>query len=151
MSKPEFSVRPVAARDRDDWRALWRGYLEFYESELADAIYEATWARLLSDAPDFGGFVAVRADDRPVGLTHYVVHPSTWTAASYCYLEDLYVAPDLRGGGVGRALIEAVRARSEELGCVRLYWLTQESNYKGRMLYDKVARKIPFVVYERTL
>jgi GNAT superfamily N-acetyltransferase len=151
MSETSYPVRPVSADDRDTWQKLWGGYLDFYKSDLDDAIYDATWRRLLSDDQHFGGFVAVDDNDTPVGLTHYVLHASTWTEAPYCYLEDLYVSPDLRGGGVGRGLIAAVRERAEQLGCARLYWMTQDNNYKGRLLYDQVAERIPFVVYERML
>lgn len=151
MTKTSFSVRAIEARDHDTWRELWGGYLDFYESEMDEIIHVATWERLLSDDSHFGGFVAVDGMDTPVGLTHYIVHASTWTPKPYCYLEDLYVKPDLRGGGVGRALIGAVHGHADELGCARLYWLTQDKNYKGRMLYDQVADKIPFVIYERML
>ncbi len=151
MTQSTYQVRTMKPGDHDTWHTLWTGYLSFYKSTLDNDIYAATWERLMSDDPHFGGFVAVDETDTPVGLAHYIVHPSTWSPKPYCYLEDLYVRPDLRGGGVGHALIDALGERTEELGCARLYWQTQEKNYKGRMLYDQVAEKTPFVVYERWL
>ena len=47
-------------------------------------------------------------DGRLVGIVHYLFHPVTWSIAPRCYLEDLFVSPDARGSGAGRALIEAV-------------------------------------------
>ena len=43
-----------------------------------------------------------------VGIVHYLYHRSCWTVGDYCYLQDLFVAPDMRGGGIGRKLIAAV-------------------------------------------
>ena len=65
------------------------------------------------------------------------------------YLQDLYVDAQVRGGGVGRALIQAVYAAADAAGTPAVYWMTQEFNYKGRMLYDQVATKSPFIQYRR--
>ena len=57
--------------------------------------------------------------------------------------------PAARKRGVGRALIEAVYQRADDLGCSRVYWLTHETNAAGRSLYDKVARNLGFIHYRR--
>lgn len=56
-----------------------------------------------------------------VGLVHYIFHPHTWKIEDVCYLRDLYVAPELRGCGVGRTLIEAVHAVSDVDGVSNVY------------------------------
>ena len=76
-------------------------------------------------------------------------HCSTWSIGPYCYLEDLFVEPALRAQGIGRALIEAVYREADTRGCSRTYWMTQESNYRARGLYDQLAAKSPFVQYRR--
>jgi GNAT superfamily N-acetyltransferase len=78
-----------------------------------------------------------------------VLHPATWATTDYCYLEDLFTAPAARGKGVGRALIEAVYARADQLQCARVYWLTHETNTTARALYDKLARHAGFIQYRR--
>ena len=55
------------------------------------------------------------------------------------------------GRGVARALIEAVYAAADAAGVPAVYWLTAEDNYAGRMLYDKVAQRSPFIRYQRRL
>ncbi|HEU0317849.1 MAG TPA: GNAT family N-acetyltransferase, partial [Solirubrobacteraceae bacterium] len=67
----------------------------------------------------------------------------------YCYLEDLFVARAARGGGAGRALIEAVYAAADARGADRVYWHTQEFNAPARSLYDTVGRRTSFIVYTR--
>ena len=88
---------------------LFKGYIEFYKATLTDDVIEATWQRLMAERADFHiALVAVDAADHPVGLAHVLFHRSTWSPTQYCYLEDLFVDPNQRLKGVGRALIEAV-------------------------------------------
>ena len=54
-----------------------------------------------------------------------------------------------RGTGAGRALIEAVYAAADAAGCPSVYWLTQDFSATARRLYDRVAKKTPFIVYRR--
>lgn len=142
-----ITIRPLEQGDHDDWQRLWRAYLKFYETELPQEIYAATWQRLLSPGEyEPKGFIAL-ADGRAVGLTHYMYHRSGWSLANKCYLQDLFVDPAMRGGGVGAALIEAVREAAEEAQAGEVYWLTHESNAKARRLYDHVAKNTGFLKY----
>ena len=143
-----LSIRGPSARDHGEWQPLWQGYLRFYRSRLEPEVTELTWTRLLDQDQQPHGLVA-ELDGRLVGFAHYLFHPSTWSASSYCYLEDLFTAPEARGRGVGRALIEAVAAAAAAAGASRLYWQTQEFNAEGRALYDTLARRTSFIVYER--
>lgn len=81
----------------------------------------------------------------------YLFHYSCWTSGPYCYLQDLFTAPEARGQGVGRALIEAVAAAAREAGASRLYWLTHKTNTQAMALYDQVAARSGFVQYRRIL
>jgi GNAT superfamily N-acetyltransferase len=97
------------------------------------------------------GLVAVDGENRPVGLAHLVFHPATWSAGDYCYLEDLYVDPAWRGGGVARDLFGAVYATARARGVEHVYWHTQQYNAAARSLYDQVGQPTSFVVYEHDL
>ena len=145
-----YTVRQLEAADKPRWRELFDGYLKFYKTELTGQQIELTFERLMGDFEwDPKGLVAVNEAGRIDGITHYLFHRSTWSPTVYCYLEDLFVDPDVRGGGAGRALIMAVYDRADEKGATRTYWATQEFNYPGRTLYDKVADKSPFIQYRR--
>jgi GNAT superfamily N-acetyltransferase len=78
-------------------------------------------------------------------------HDHAWSRVPTCYLQDLFVDPVARGGGYGRALIEAVADAARERGADRLYWLTQETNDTARRLYDRLARYSGFIVYRYPL
>jgi GNAT superfamily N-acetyltransferase len=143
-------IRPLQPSDRAAWSPLWQGYLVFYESaDLPAEVTESTWSRLMDPAVDPHGLAAADETGRLVGFVHYLFHRSSWSIAPYCYLEDLYVDPEVRGGGIGKALIEAVYAASDAAGASRLYWLTQHFNARARRLYDHVGELTPFIRYER--
>lgn len=143
-------VRRLEARDRAAWRRLFLAYVEFYRASVPDGVIELTWQRLMQGGEGAHiGLVAVWDDDAPLGLAHLLLHRSTWSPTWYCYLEDLFVDPVLRGKGVGRALIEAVYREADAHHCTRTYWVTEETNSAARALYDQVAAKTPFVQYRR--
>lgn len=149
MTTP-IRVRPLEAADEQDWRRLWTGYLEFYESSVSEEVYATTFARLLDPERDHQqALLAVDADGAAVGLVHYIVHTHNWRVEDVVYLQDLFVDPDRRGQSIGRALIEAVYAAADERGTPSVYWLTQEFNEPGRRLYDRVAQLTPFIKYQR--
>lgn len=145
----EIVIRPLTAGDEADWRRLWTAYLEFYETRVPAEVYDSTFARLLgTDPQDFSALIAT-VDGQAMGLTHYLFHRHAWKIENVCYLQDLYVAPEARGTGLGRRLIEAVYAAADANGTPAVYWLTQEFNATARQLYDRIARVTPFIRYTR--
>ncbi|EAQ03418.1 putative Acetyltransferase [Pseudooceanicola batsensis HTCC2597] len=144
-----LTIRPVERADRPQWGRLWQGYLAFYDTTLSEAMYDLAFQRLLSgETGEFRGFLA-RLGDRPVGLVHYLFHRHGWREEPVCYLQDLYADPEVRGRGIGAALITAVYAAADEAGAPSVYWLTQEGNATARKLYDRIARQTDFIKYQR--
>lgn len=147
----DLHIRALQASDETEWRRLWKLYLEFYETTVPEEVYCTTFERLLGEgAGDYNGFIAL-LDEKPVGLTHYLFHRTCWKVENVCYLQDLFVDADVRGSGVGRALIEAVYDAADAVGSPGVYWLTQHFNEPGRRLYDRVAELTPFIKYARPL
>lgn len=143
-------IRPLEPADRAAWEPLWAGYQAFYQTEIPAATTDLCWRRFHDpDEPIFA--LGAFSERRLVGIVHYLYHLSTWTAGPYCYLQDLFTAPEARGQGVGRALIEAVAAAAREAGASRVYWLTHETNAQAMVLYDQVASRSGFVQYRRLL
>jgi GNAT superfamily N-acetyltransferase len=149
----DLIVTPFAPQDRARWTELWRGYLHFYETELAPEIYEHTWQRLIAaESPIRGLGARLGSDTAPLaGIAHYLFHPHAWMARDVCYLQDLFVDATVRRRGCGRTLIEAVAAIASERGCARLYWTTKEDNTTARSLYDRIARFNGFIRYDYAL
>ena len=147
MTSPSpLRVASLTSADQARWLPLWRGYLEFYRADISHATNDLTFERLTGGAEPMGGFLAFLGEEA-VGMTHWIAHRSCWTFGDYCYLQDLFVAPDNRGHGIARALIGAVEGKARARGCSRVWWLTHETNAQAMALYDKVAARSGFVQY----
>jgi GNAT superfamily N-acetyltransferase len=129
-----IAIRPS---DKERWLDLFKQYIVFYKSNLADEQFELTWNRINSDF-NINGLVA-ELDGELVGFAHYIFRPSTWDKNDFCYLEDLFVDPIVRNQGVGLALIKELENIALKKGAKRLYWTTAPDNETARRLYDKVA------------
>jgi GNAT superfamily N-acetyltransferase len=143
-------IRAPEPGDEAAWRALWAGYNRFYRAAVPEPVTASLWLKLLDSAGEIRGLVAEQ-DGALVGLAHFLLHPSTWSSAPSCYLEDLFVAKAARGGDTGGQLISAVAAAARERGADRLYWHTQEYNAAARSLYDTLAERTSFIVYRKEI
>ena len=147
-------IRPIAPTDYPAWRPLWDGYNAFYGREgataLPEGVTEASWQRFLNPQVPMFAQVA-ESEGQLLGLVHYLFHHSTSRLQPVCYLQDLFTAPQSRGQGVGKALIEAVYRDAQLAGACRVYWQTQHDNTAGRALYDKMAAHKGFIVYSHEL
>ncbi|MBI5720331.1 MAG: GNAT family N-acetyltransferase [Burkholderiales bacterium] len=154
MSDEPIIVRPVQRADHAAWRPLWEGYNAFYgragATALPDQITQSTWERFFNPAEPVHAFVGELGGE-VVGLVHYLFHRSTTRLHDVCYLQDLFTTGQVRGRGVGRALILAVYDAARAAGSSRVYWQTQVTNAAGRALYDKVAQHGGFIVYSHEL
>lgn len=148
METPQQTrVRDLLETDETAWLRLWSGYCTFYQVVMPDEQTQFTWDRLMNPQSTVKGLVAEDVLGRVVGICNYLLHENTWTPTPVCYLEDLFVEPGLRGGGVGEAMIQELIDRMKLQGWSRLYWMTKENNYRARGLYDKFTRADGFVRY----
>lgn len=143
-----FHIRSARPADFEQWLPLWEGYNSFYKRTVPAEVTRTTWTRFF-DAYEPMHAVVAEQDGRLLGFVHYLFHRNTAMLAPTCYLQDLFTAAELRGQGVGRALIEAVYERAQAAGSPRVYWMTQEDNSTARRLYDQVAERSGFIQYRR--
>ena len=141
------TIRRIEPRDEQRWRELWDGYCRFYERDPADDVTRHLWQRIMDPAAPLHAIVAVSGDDNVVGIANYIIHENTSTLTPVCYLQDLFVDPELRAGGVGRMLIDWLVAEMKAQNWSRLYWNTRENNYRARGLYDKYTPHSGFLRY----
>jgi GNAT superfamily N-acetyltransferase len=134
----KLTIRDATAADEAAWLALWQSYLDFYAVVLKPEVTATAWQRMLDPAHRLAVRLAFEGEVLLGFATHHC-HCSTWGIAEDCYLEDLFVADAARGKGVGRALIEDLKAIAKSKGCGRLYWHTDEGNSRARALYDSLV------------
>lgn len=128
-------IRPAVAADKSQWLILWQGYLDFYKTELSAEQTARTW-NCIMDAEFNMQCAVAEVGGKVIGFVTYNVQNSTWSSNGHCYLEDLFVDTHTRGSGIGRSLIDYVKAFAVENKCSRLYWNTDEDNATARKLYD---------------
>lgn len=138
-------MRPLGLGDRAVWEALLAGYAAFYQTNLTADGLQAVWDWVFGEE-DFWADLAM-LDGKVVGLCQYQLMHRSLSGAKVVYLSDLYVLPDLRGHGVGRAMIDHVIGVARARGISNVRWLTQEFNYAGRRLYDSYRPKSDFILY----
>ena len=116
-------------------RLLHAFNLEFGESTPdADVIAERA-APLIES----GEVTVLFAGDGPDGFAELRFRPSLYTGALDAYLEELYVVPERRGRGLGRALLEAAMDHARERGAAHIDLGTSEDDVAARALYESAG------------
>lgn len=144
------TIRDARLQDESRWRELWADYLTFYDVTVDADITDQTWRRVFDPASAIAMRVA-EVEGRVMGFALYLTHEGTWIRTRDCYLEDLFVDPDARGKGVGRALIDDLVALGKAKGWSRLYWHTSEQNKTARALYDSYVKSDGHIRYRISL
>jgi ribosomal protein S18 acetylase RimI-like enzyme len=147
-------IARVTRDDLDDLLPLMRGYCDFYEVAPSDASLRALSLTLIAN-PDTSGLQLIARDDgtddaagTAVGFATLYWTFSTLAASAIGLMNDLYVDPQARGGGTGRALIEACEAECAARGLPLLEWETAPDNTTAQALYDSLgAQRSEWVAY----
>ncbi|KAI4594326.1 D-amino-acid N-acetyltransferase [Pestalotiopsis sp. 9143b] len=149
------TIRPVTKEDEPQWREHWESYNQFYKRTIPEEVTATTFARFLDASVPMHCAVAVSStspDDKIAGFATWFPHMSTSSVAPKVYLNDLFVDPSARCGGVGGRLIDHVVDHARDvLGADSVYWLTQHFNHAAQLLYVKKATKSDFVHYTKKL
>ena len=145
------AVRAAVAADEAQWRDLYSAYREFYAMEPDSVVVSRVWSWITDAAHETNALIAV--DDNGVigGLAHIRRFARPSSGSTGLWLDDLFTRPDLRGGGIGRALLDAVSAIAEEEQLSVVRWITNENNQTARRLYDTTATATKWVTYDKAV
>ena len=125
---PDPRIRPIAP---DDVNAVVELVYDLAEYERAREHCHLTPDQLTSalfgPSPALFGLVAVE-DGVIVGYALYFLNFSTWEGVHGIYLEDLYVRPDARGSGLGKAMLTTLAAVAVDRGYARVEWWVLDWN-----------------------
>ena len=134
------TVAVAGEADLGELLVLLRGYCDFYEVAPSDERLLAVSRALIAD-PEREGvqFIARDARGTAVGFATLYWSWQTLSAARLGVMNDLFVAPDARGGGVAEALIAACHDACAARGATTLAWQTALDNRRAQAVYDRVG------------
>jgi ribosomal protein S18 acetylase RimI-like enzyme len=99
----------------------------------------AVLAERVADFIEKDAVVFLLIGDGPDGIAQMRYFPSLWSGELDAYLEELYVVPGLRGGGIGRTLLESAMETARAAGATRMDLNTGETDTAARALYESVG------------
>lgn len=145
-------IEPIAAEQMDALLPLIADYQRFYEVEdVDDERNRAFFARFLVPSED-GMLIGAWRDGELLGYACLYWTFTSLVPAEIVLMNDLYVVPESRGQGVGRALIAASAAVARERGANHLQWVTAPDNETAQRLYDSTgAHREASIEYELPL
>jgi ribosomal protein S18 acetylase RimI-like enzyme len=143
-------IVPIDTGVEAEWRRLFRAYGEFYGRTLDDARLDVVWSWLHDPAHEVEGLLAVDGE-RVVGFAHFRRMPSPLRAEDLGFLDDLFVDPEARGRRIGEALLDELADIARQRGWPVIRWITADDNYRARALYDRMARKTMWNLYEQAV
>ncbi|CAN5264070.1 GNAT family N-acetyltransferase [soil metagenome] len=134
-----LEIKPGTAADVAVILQLIRELAE-YERAPHDAVATEEGLRevLFGDQPSAQVLIA-REGEQPVGFAVYFFNFSTWLGRPGLYLEDLFVRPEVRGKGYGRALLERLAQIAQARGCGRMEWAVLNWNEPAIQFYKKLG------------
>jgi GNAT superfamily N-acetyltransferase len=136
------TVSTVGEEDLGELLPLVRGYADFYEVSPSDeALLELSRALIADPAGEGMQFLARDGDGRAIGFATVYWLWSTTSATRIGLMNDLFVAPEGRGGGAAEALIERCRQACRERGASKLTWQTAKDNARAQAVYDRIGGK----------
>jgi GNAT superfamily N-acetyltransferase len=140
MPAPELQIRRAAEADLPDILSMIRGLAE-YENAAPGAVSvtEAQLRESLFGAHPGAEVLIAAMGDRVAGFALFFHNFSTWRARRGMYLEDLYVKPEMRRLGIGKALLRELSRIALERGCPRLDWLVIDWNQPAIAFYKSLG------------
>jgi len=147
----DLTFRPLDRDDKDAWLELWRAYHEHYGETVSANLTFNTFDRLADRTNALRCRLAVTSERRIVGFINYFVHESTWTTREVCYIEDLFVAQDVRRQGVGRQLLDDVARVAGINRWARLYMAVPATDEQAVAFFRTACTETDWMIFEHPL
>jgi ribosomal protein S18 acetylase RimI-like enzyme len=143
-----LTITTVGSADLPELMPMLRSYCDFYQVDPSDDRLRALVAALIDDPSEGLQLIARDSDGTPQGFATIYWTWQTLYGARVGVLNDLYVIPESRGSGTGRALIKRCRELCEERGAEKLVWETAPDNTTAQRLYERIgAEKSTWLTY----
>ena len=144
-------ITRLTEHHRAGWEALYASYAAFYKVTQTAVMRATVWSWIMDPTHETEALVAEDDAGRAIGLAHFRAFARPLSASTGGFLDDLFVDPGLRGQRVADALIEAVTDIGRERGWSVLRWITADDNYRGRGVYDRLAKRTFWITYDKAV
>jgi len=139
MADPELSITPATRDDVPTILGFIRLLAEYEKLPHEVRATEATLLQTLFGDRPYAEVLIARYRGEPAGFALYFHNYSTWLAKPGIYLEDLFVLPERRGNGIGKALLVALAKVAKERGCGRMEWSVLDWNEPSIQFYKSLG------------
>jgi ribosomal protein S18 acetylase RimI-like enzyme len=142
-----ISVRPLEASDHRAWARLFAAYR--YEEGLSpnDEIVARVWSWLLDPDINLHGCAAF-VDGNVAGLAHFHLFPRPLSGSHGIYLDNLFVDGAYRRRRVASTLLVYFAEIARSRGCTLLRWVVRPDNLQACELYERIAERAEWQVFE---
>ena len=141
-------IAALSPPHREAWNSLFAAYAEFYQTSLSPQAAEQVW-QWLGDG-ELHGLIA-EDNGELAGFAHWAATLRPLHGCRIAYLHDLFVRPESRGKQIGAQLVAAAGEQAQQQGCKLMRWATAADNHTARKLYDRIAKKTEWKIYEQRL
>jgi len=140
-------IREIQLKDKEQWKKLYKAYANFYKVEMDDKILQTVWKWLHDKTHEMNGLV-YEIDKNIVGFAHYRRMPRPLKGKYIGFLDDLFVDPRYRNKRIGEKILNKLKeiSKAKEWNLIR--WITRSDNLRAKSLYDRVAEKTTWDLYE---
>ena len=145
--KMNGSLRKIKPADKKQWVNLYKSYANFYKVEINEKILQTVWNWLFDKSHEVEGLV-YEVNENIVAFAHYRRMPRPLKGQNICFLDDLFVDPDYRGKKIGEKILNELKKISKSKGWDLIRWITHKENIRAKSLYDRVAQKTSWDLYE---
>jgi GNAT superfamily N-acetyltransferase len=141
-NQDSVNISPATPDDVPVILSFIRGLAEYEKLSHACVATEESLRRTLFGDRAFAEVLVGRVGGTPAGFALYFHNYSTFLAKPGIYLEDLFVLPEFRGGGVATALLQSLARVARDRGCGRLEWTVLDWNEPAIAFYTRIGATV---------
>ena len=142
MADQHVTINPATEADLPDILRFIRGLAEYEKLSHTCVASEESLRRTLFGPREYAEVLIARLDGTPVGFALFFHSYSTFLAQPGIYLEDVFVVPEHRGVGAGKALLRRVAQIARERNCGRLEWSVLDWNQPAIEFYQRLGATV---------
>jgi GNAT superfamily N-acetyltransferase len=140
-------IRKLEQKDKENWAKLYYGYADFYKVPMNTVILDDLWSWINDETHSVNG-LCFELEGKIVAIAHYRTMPRPIKGQYIGFLDDLFVEPEFRGRKIAQKLISHLKSLSKANNWNGIRWITHSSNENAKKLYNKIANKTEFELYE---